>query len=250
MQGINNLPYINCDNFLDISEVIDMEIEICSGIALSKMQSGIYGPGIVNDARYGNFLKLSESINANEDLKKKYRWDLMDQNQKNIFLKLYKNLYSPNKSVYLKSATDYTSLKQYLDKANHEVYQWDENSKNFPNLKIWLENLIGKVFKSFGRTMFFIHDHDCELLIHRDGTQYRPHKNEFLWINPTGKKSFFIYNEDTGKKIYVDSKVAFFNDLDMHGGDSNSSMTWSLRIDGIFTEEFKCLLGIHELNHY
>jgi hypothetical protein len=250
MNGIDNKPYIDCDNFLNISQLIDLELEICAGIALSKIQSGIYGPGIVNDSRYGNFLKFSEEINSDTTLKEKYKWDLMNQNQKNIFLKLYKNLYSPNNSVYLKSAPNYASLKQYLDKANHEVYTWDENIKNFPNLKIWLDSLIGTVFKNFGRTMFFLHEHDCELLIHRDGSQYRPHKNEFLWINPIGKKNFFIYDEHNDKKIYVNSKVAFFNDLDMHGGDPNPSMTWTLRIDGVFTDDFKKLLGIQDLSFY
>ncbi len=250
MQGIDGTPYIDCESFLDMTSLQELELEITSGIAMSKMQAGIYGPGIVESAKYGNFLFMKKEIESNPELVKKYRWDQMDTNQKRLFLKLYKNLYSPNNSVYLKEAKDMTNLQVYLDKANDTLYTWNDNIKHFPGLKSWLDELIGTVFTKFGRTLFFIHEHDCKLLTHRDGTQYRPHKTEFLWINPTGNKSFYIYDEATGQQHYVQSKAAFFNDLDMHGGDPTSSMTWSLRIDGVFTDEFRKKLGVENLVNY
>lgn len=250
MLGIDNKPFIDCSDFIDLQSLIDLEVEICTGIALSEIKSGIYGPGIVNAEKYGNFLFLSKMIDSDSKLKKDYRWEDMSQEQRRLFLKLYKKLYSPNNSVYLKDTENYTSLQAYLEKWNSTLYTYNNNIKYFPNLKKWLDNLIGNVFEEFGRTLFFIHEHDCELLTHRDGTKQRPHRNEFLWINPTGIKSFFIYNENTTERHYVTSKAVFFNDLDMHGGDKNDIMTWTLRIDGVFTEEFRKLLKIDHIQMY
>jgi len=250
MLGIDNKPYIDCSEFLDLQTLIDLEIEICSGLALSNIKSGIYGPGIVNAEKYGNYLFMSKEIDNKPELHDEYRWKRMNQEQKRLFLKLYKNLYSPNNSVYLKDSIDYTSLQAYLKKGSSDYYKYCDNIIHFPRLKIWLENLVNEVFEEFGRTLFFIHEHDCELLIHRDGTQQRPHKNEFLWINPMGVKSFFIYDEINDKKHYVNCKAAFFNDLDMHGGERNDSMTWTLRIDGVFTNSFREKIGINHINMY
>lgn len=250
MKGIGGVPYIDVSKFIDIDGLSALNQEICSGIALSQMKAGIYGPGIVDSEKYGNFLFMQKEIDSNPQLVKDYRWDQMDTNQRRLFLKLYKNLYSPNNSVYLKEAKDMTNLKVYLDKANDELYTWNDNIKHFPKLKGWLDSLIGTVFTHFGRTLFFIHEHDCKLLTHRDGTQYRPHKTEFIWFNPTENKSFYIYNEDTLERHYVKSKAAFFNDLDMHGGDPTPHMTWSLRIDGVFTEDFRQKLQINQMENY
>lgn len=250
MKGINGNAYISADDFLDLSYLKNIELEICIGLALSEQKAGIYGPGIVEHEKYGNYLSYANQIESNPVLLEKYKWNSMNQNQKRNFLKLYKKLYSPNNSVYIKDCKDYTSLQSYLEKSNENFYKWNSNIQYFPNLKIWLDKLIGDVFTGIGRTMFFLHEHDCQLLIHRDGTAYRPHKNEFLWINPTESKSFFIYNEDTKEKHYVKSKSAFFNDLDMHGGDPNPTMTWTLRIDGIFTENFRKKLKIDQLLNY
>ena len=77
-----------------------------------------------------------------------------------------------------------------------------------------------------------------------------PHKSEFIWINPMGLKKFYIYDEDKNIRHDVTSKAVFFNDLDMHGGEPNSQMTWTLRIDGVFTQQFKEKLGITHLKNY
>ena len=57
-------------------------------------------------------------------------------------------------------------------------------------------------------------------------------------------------DEDTKEKHYINTPAAFFNDLDMHGGNSCATMTWSLRIDGKFNQKFKEQLGIDKLDTY
>jgi len=250
MNGINNKPFIDCQDFIDIDKLKSLNLEICSGIALSGPQAGVYGPGVIEEHKYGSFLSHKTKMQFDSEIVDS-RWSEMDHNQQNIFLKLYKNLYNPSTTVYLREPRkDVSGLLSYKNKMSPEYFTWNNNIVHFPKLKLWLDDLIGTVFESYGRILFFIHEHDCELLLHRDGVTYYPHKNEFIWFNPTNNKKFYVFDEVENVRHDVESPAVFFNDLDMHGGDSTNSMTWSLRIDGKFTEDFKKKIGISEISKY
>jgi len=244
MQGIKNKPFIDAAPYLPMDELQSLEKEICLGIARSKINAGIYGPGIRNEERYKSTINLIQQYMSSEN-----RSDLdgMTLDQMSVFFKLYEGMYSASSVVYIRDFKDKKSLATYMKKAQADSTYYTDNAKFFPGVVKWLERL---PFKEIGRVIFFIHEHDCNLLIHRDGPKYIPHQNEFLWLNPCQKKSFFIYNEDTDERHYVDTPAAFFNDLDEHGGDPNPEMTWSLRVDGKFTEKFKKQLGIAGLKNY
>lgn len=249
MKGIEGKPYIDCQQFIDMQILQDLELEICSGIALSSPKAGVYGPGIKDSHKFNNFLQLKNKMSR--DLKEEYRWNMMTHDQQNVFAKLYLGLYNPSTVVYLKEPTaGCDPIAAYLKKGNADYFDWTPNSQHFPNLVNWLKSLIGPIFESYGRVLFFIHEHDCKLLIHRDGLSYAPHNTEFLWLNPGSTKKFFIYDENGDNKHYVDTSAAFFNDLDMHGGDPTEYASWSLRIDGRFSADFKKNLGINHLSYY
>ena len=250
MKGISGKPFIDCEAHLDIKYLEDLNLEICTGIAVSDIKAGVYGPGVENAERYGNFMLLRYKMSADKSQVGE-RWRKMTHNQQNIFAKLYCHLYNPSTVCYLREPSKGSNhLLSYMKKGDETSFEWTNNINNFPNLKVWLDSLIGTVFEQYGRILFFIHDHDCSLVLHRDGMKSIPHKNEFLWINPMGLKKFYVYDEDTETRYDVHAKAAFFNDLDMHGGDVNSQMTWTLRIDGVFTQQFREKLGIADLTTY
>lgn len=250
MNGINFKPFIDCQEYINIDTLKLIELEICSGIALSNPQAGVYGPGVADEDKYGSFLTYKTRM-AFDPTSVNCRWQEMNHDQQNTFLKLYKGLYNPSTTVYLREAkNDIPGLTAYKNKMNPEYFTWNKNVENFPKLKKWLDNLIGDVFECYGRILFFIHEHDCKLLLHRDGVSYYPHRNEFIWLNPVEKKKFYVLDEKSNTRHYVDSPAVFFNDLDMHGGDSADSMTWSLRIDGVFTEKFREKIGIADVKKY
>jgi len=250
MNGIGGKPFIDCEAHIDIKSLEDLNLEICTGIAVSDIKAGVYGPGVANAERYGNFMKMKAQMLTN-DSEIGQHWKKMTHNQQNIFAKLYFHLYNPSTVCYLREpAKGQDPIGAYMKKGNSESYDWTRNINNFPGLKTWLDSLIGTVFEQYGRILFFIHDHDCSLLLHRDGMKSMPHRSEFLWINPMGLKKFYVYDEDTETRHDVHAKAAFFNDLDMHGGDVNSQMTWTLRIDGVFTQQFRETLGIADLTTY
>jgi len=249
MNGINGSPYINADAYIDLQGIISLEREICYGIVQSNIQAGLYGPGIKDNEKYGNYLELRVKC-ENEFLSNKERelFNSLSRNQRSLYFKLYNGMYSASSVVYIR---DYKNPKlneaSYLNKGKESETKFTENEKYFPTLIEWIYKL---PFKEIGRIVFFLHEHDCKILTHRDGTKIIPHKNEFLWINPCGVKDFFIYDEIADVEHPVTAKAAFFNDLDMHGGHPNSKMTWSLRVDGTFTDEFRTQLGIDKLETY
>jgi hypothetical protein len=250
MKGINGAPYVDCSTVVDISALERMNMEICSGIALSNPKAGVYGPGVKDSKQFNNFLMLKGKLSGDPQ-EIEYRWNQMTHDQQNTFAKLYLNLYNPSSVVYLREPKKgLDPIMAYLKKGSDEHFEWTSHASHFPSLVPWLEALRGSVFESFGRVLFFIHEHDCKLLIHRDGMSYAPHKNEFIWLNPGNTKRFFIYDEKTDQRHYVDTPAAFFNDLDMHGGDPTNYASWSLRIDGKFHEDFRKKLGIDGLGSY
>jgi hypothetical protein len=249
MKGILDKPFLDCQEFIKVDELESLNLEICAGIALSNSKAGVYGPGIVESDKFGNFMLLKNKLSKSPEFKD--MWNKMTHNQQNTFAKLYFKLYNPSTVVYLREAKkDVNPIQAYQHKSESNFFEWTDNMSKFPNLKTWLDELIGTVFEQYGRIIFFMHEHDCKLLTHRDGLVYTPHNSEFIWINPMQTKALFVYDEVNDVKHYINTPVAFFNDLDMHGGDSTSAMTWSLRIDGIFTKNFKNKLNLQDVKFY
>jgi hypothetical protein len=247
MQGIKNEPFIDVAKYLPIDELKAMEKDICIGISKSKINAGVYGPGVANEKQYKSVIGLLGKYMRSSDPEDRELIAELNNEQRSLFFKLYEGMYSASTVVYLRDFKEAKSLSTYMKKGSKEATYFTENAKHFPKLLEWIDTL---PFDEVGRVIFFLHDHDSQLLLHRDGPGYIPHKNEFLWLNPCEKKKLYIYNEDTEEKNYIVTPAAFFNDLDMHGGDSCSTMTWSLRIDGKFTEKFKKQLGINKLDTY
>ena len=91
-------------------------------------------------------------------------------------------------------------------------------------------------FESVGRMMIMfstsrgrgvLHfDHDKPTLVH-----------EFIWLKPTNKKRFLI--RYGSRDHYVSSRSCWFDSRHMHRTDEGSDLEVSMRIDGIFTAEFR-----------
>lgn len=133
-----------------------------------------------------------------------------------------------------------------------------EESKFFPGTVKWINGLLeNNIFSNIGRVIFFHKEADGIPFEHRDldGTKgiqdgYTPHRNEFIHIRPNLKSPFYIWDPQNQKKIYINSRAAWWNDQDWHGGDRIMQPSYGLRIDGKFTEDFRQRLGIGHLETY
>ena len=59
-----------------------------------------------------------------------------------------------------------------------------------------------------------------------------------------------MWDPETKNKIYFNTRAAWWNDQDWHGGEQIMEQSYALRIDGKFTEEFRKKLGIDHLENY
>jgi len=131
-----------------------------------------------------------------------------------------------------------------------------EEASYFPNVVKWVEQLQGTIYEHIGRVIFFHCEADGIPFEHRDldaknGIDIAmPHRNEFIHVRPNTKKAFYLWDPESRNKTYLNTRAAWWNDLDWHGGERIKEQSYSLRIDGKFTNDFRKRLGIDHLDHY
>jgi hypothetical protein len=259
IRGIGGKPYINLDPYLDIEGFIKLHYKICKGIALSiyKKEGNIVRPGGYN-LEYAKpfkpvFLALEEYHNLPEDheirIMGREIGEYDNRDKFVLFLKLALGAYDPYQFIFLKTEGG-TWASRFEEKA------WTPDIELFPELKVWLENLVtSNVLKHLGRVIIFKAEHDSLTHFHRDlimpdETDYFNHRHEFIHIRTRLDRDFCIWDEDTDTKILATPHAIFFNDQDWHNGGRCVKQTFSIRIDGEFTEEFRNNAGFGYLAHY
>ena len=60
----------------------------------------------------------------------------------------------------------------------------------------------------------------------------------------------YLWDPKNKNKVYLNTRAAWWNDVDWHGGEKIMEQSYSLRIDGKFTDTFRNTLGINHLTEY
>lgn len=266
LQGINGNPYIDMSSYIDMDGFDKLQPEIYTGFSLARefAKEGTWmTPGF-------SFTKMSyvpnwkpiyvameefHNLPDNDPVKqaglKLMPTDFKDFKQRNKFtryLKIAMGAYDPYIYYYLWEEGDWD------DRPGER--QLTEESKYFPNLVNWILAMKGSIFEHIGRVIFFHCEHDGVPFEHRDldarhGIDVvRPHRNEFIHIRPDTRNQFYLWDPETKCKTGINTRAAWWNDVDWHGGNKVMAQTYSLRIDGKFTEEFRKRLGIDHLASY
>ena len=124
----------------------------------------------------------------------------------------------------------------YLDVDRTDLWEYTEEASEFTLLVDFLKTL---PFSAFGRMLLIYDDGGRTVPAHRD------HENtdichEFIWMRTNKRKPFYVLNQSTGEKKYVDSYTAWFDSVNQyHGSDAGDALTYSIRVDGRFTDEFR-----------
>ena len=80
-----------------------------------------------------------------------------------------------------------------------------------------------------GRAVSAHRDHDSSELCH-----------EFIWFRTNFDKPFYMLDPATGEKEYVRSHAAWFDTVNQfHGADATGELSFSIRVDGQFTDAFR-----------
>lgn len=258
IRGINGRPFINLDSYIDITGFKSLHYKICKGIVKSKYKKE---GNIVQMGGWDNqydvtwkptCFALEEYYNLPEDHEIRQIGrdigELKNRDEFVLFLKLALGAYDAYQFVFLKT-------EEGGWESRFKEKQWTPDAQCFPELKEWLEKLVGTVFTHLGRVILFKAEHDCIMPMHRDliaptEVDYFDHRHEFLHLRANLDKPFYIWDPDTDRKITVDSHATFFNDQDWHAGGRTNKQTYSIRVDGVFTEEFRQRIGIGGIDHY
>jgi hypothetical protein len=76
--------------------------------------------------------------------------------------------------------------------------------------------------------------------VHRDGDpkeQQAP--DHFITLCPTANKRLFLWDDAEARRVPVTGRAYWFNDNDYHGVDADPFFRYSLRVDGIFQDDFE-----------
>jgi len=266
IKGINNQPYYDIENFLDMKEFDGLQPEIIRGFAdareFAKEGTWMKPAFRVEDMSYipnwkpiykaiEEFLALPDDDPIKQggiDLYRDFQ-DFRIRNRFTRYIKMAMGAYDPYIYYFLweqGSWDDRTAPRKLTPEAQY-----------FPHTVKWVESLVGTIFEDIGRVIFFHCEADGIPFEHRDldGTKgiqdgYTPHRNEFIHIRSNLKKPFYLWDPENQNKIYINSRAAWWNDQDWHGGDRLMQQSYGLRIDGKFTENFRRQLGVNQLDHY
>ena len=267
IKGIGGKPYINLDQYLDIEGFKKLHPEISKGMAVARdfAKEGTWmAPGFTfEDMSYTlnwkpiyqaleEFQLLADDNPIKIEGMKLMPSDFGDYKQRNMFtryLKMALGAYDPYIYYFLweeGSWDDRTAERKLTEEAQH-----------FPETVKWTEQLIkDNIFEHIGRVIFFHCEADGVPFEHRDldakngMNQSFPHNNEFIHIRPNTKKAFYLWDPETKNKTYLNTRAAWWNDQDWHGGERIMEQSYALRIDGKFTEEFRKTLGIDKMESY
>jgi len=258
IRGINGKPYLNLDQHIDIAGLKSLHYKICKGIVQSEYKKE---GNIVQMGGWNNQYKVTwkptcfaldeyYALPEDHEIRKIGReiGELKNRDKFVLFLKLALGAYDAYQFIFLKTEDGGWESR-------FEEKQWTPDAQYFPELRAWLEQLVDTVFTHLGRVLIFKAEHDCIMPMHRDliapdETDYFDHRHEFLHLRTNTDKPFYIWDEAADNKILVESHATFFNDQDWHAGGRTNTQTYSIRVDGIFTDEFRNKIGIGGIDHY
>lgn len=133
----------------------------------------------------------------------------------------------------------------YLDLDRSDLWEPTEAAAEFAFLTDFIETL---PFKETGRMLIIYDDAGKSVPAHRDHVETEI-CNEFIWFRTNLKKPFYVLNHETDERKYVESYSAWFDSVNQfHGSDACDGLSFSIRMDGKFTDEFRDSIPKPEFN--
>lgn len=254
LKGLFGRPYLDLSPHLDLSALPEIHEELCLGLAEidplytggSHRTLGIVPPSRLEDERrravdYGEILAgLSGEDRAR-------------------FLSLGDDDVVDPTDVGEEKGRGLTRAQQRWLEYRHGVYfpwqvfhqlieteYWDEKAQprdftrearvRFPETVAFIRGL---PFVHVGRANVMGLKARHEGTVHRDGDPAKQRDaDHFITVSPGGPKELFLWDEETRTKTPVIGRAVWFNDHDHHGVDPSDRFQYSLRVDGVFRDDF------------
>ncbi|HEX8533424.1 MAG TPA: hypothetical protein VF662_04595 [Allosphingosinicella sp.] len=126
--------------------------------------------------------------------------------------------------------------ENYYDLDRTDLWERSEEAELFPDLMDFIATL---PFRATGRMIIMYDDSGRAVSAHKDHDS--PELcHEFIWFRTSLRKPFYMLNPETGEKLHVSSNAAWFDTVNQyHGADASGGLSFSIRVDGIFTDAFR-----------
>lgn len=260
IHGISGAAYCDLSKYLDYTEFRSLIPEISAGISRCKDTIAIEGaffkypehPNTSYKKTFTTLLDAIEQYKHNSDKSSKFVQHWYDEKDKKLqaknnfirYLKSAYRAYDPMYSIHIAEAP------WFKDCIAEDIIQWNyEAAKHFPKTLEWINNrVVGQVFSRItGMISIMYLEADGIPNEHRDGGQNSEHINRRESVKPveqllhlrTQNRGFYIFDPDTRDKIYVNTWACAFNTNDWHSTQRVLYPSWSLRIDGEYTDKVK-----------
>jgi hypothetical protein len=133
----------------------------------------------------------------------------------------------------------------YYNLDRTELWEPSEELAEFAPLMDFIATL---PFSATGRMLIMYDDSGRAVSAHKDHDS-KELCHEFVWFRTNFAKPFYMLNPETGEKLYVGSHSAWFDTVNQfHGADTNGRLSISIRVDGVFTDEFRKRIPFPETN--
>lgn len=257
MIGLYGHTHFELEQFINMKSFDDIQVDIWKGIATAK---SIAQHGYLPKYLIYNPSELSGALNV-EPLMKSYQTyrSLPNNDPVRIAGEQINDTYGHNAlTTFLKYAygahdsyTHYLFWDHYKGwRLNIDHRELSNVAQHFSSLIDWIDKLVTDgVFSNIGRAYLIAIESNGHSFEHRDPAldpDLDPNISpEFIHIRPNVDRPFYVYDAEKKQKCYINSKVGWWNDRDIHGGDVSPKPSYAVRIDGIFTDEFRKQIGIH-----
>ena len=166
-------------------------------------------------------------------------------------IQFYTGPFTMNEKAPVKPGSKMVYLSQpsgpddYYNLDKPEAWEPAPGAAEFSELMEFIATL---PFKATARMLVMYDREGRAVTAHRDHVSYDL-CHEFIWFRTNLRKPFYMLNEKTGEKQYVESHSAWFDSVNQfHGGDETGELAISIRVDGLFSDAFKAQIPVPESN--
>ena len=187
---------------------------------------------------FDQFIDIHRLRSLDGYIKQRIRKRMVENND----LKFYTGPYTLKEDVAGRPGSRMIYLAQselpdsYFDLDRADIWHPSEAATEFSLLMDFIATL---PFKSTGRILIMYDDVPREVPAHRDHTETEV-LHDFMWFRTNLEKPFFMLNYVTRERMFVEGYSAWFDTVNQfHGSGAANGLSFSIRVDGVFTDKFK-----------
>lgn len=236
IKGVNGQIYIDLEPHLDMTRLDELTEETTYYLAKHrKFEVVTFSPVQAIPGEY-------ENINVGQSTLNPKFWRGMATDLDLSSRKIYNSFWEPH--LPFEEVVRLRGLVQPATPRSIETFEGTFETEHAAALPATMAFIKSLPLKEIGWTTIYHTTPDQEVPPHRDYRSDIGLDIQFIFLNPL-LKPFYIM-DDYGNRHIVNTRAAYFNLHDFHGMQRNYKSCFSLRVNGLWTDEFKEKTGLTE----